>query len=199
MALLILLVPAALLGAPAPGEAVDLARFGTPLSDSGSIGVEWENPREVREVRAIFADPGRVPDPAALKLEWWGSVWPKNGSGGWMKLDDPWNGRWVTAPAAAAPGAAAGVLAFTFPPLSKEEWKDGEGAAQRYRRTLKVRVSGPPGSLPSRIETYGAARWREAEFDVDLRLGAAGERSARLEVQDGVLRGLESLPAPRAV
>ena len=64
---------------PAAGAPVDLAAFGTPISGEGFLGVEWENPRDVREVTVVF--PAMTPAPPAegLHLEWWGSVWPANG------------------------------------------------------------------------------------------------------------------------
>ncbi len=188
------------------GDVVDLAAFGVPFVESSAIGVEWTNPRDVHEVRVLFKEA-----PAALetlRLEWWGSVWPANGTGGWMKLDDPWNGQWVRVAAAAASGGQPNEVAFRLPPLTKAEWKNAlepsaypGGREPSFRRTLKVRVVRDGGPLPegARIGVLGSSRWREAAFDVDCRLPQDGTRSGRVEVINGELAGIESLPPPRAV
>lgn len=67
------------------GEAVNIAAFGRQLSGDNYIGRQWDNPRDTYEVRISGID-RRVAE--SLRLEWWGSVWPNNGTGGWMRLDD---------------------------------------------------------------------------------------------------------------
>jgi len=158
--------------------------------------VEWENPREVHEVRAVFPAE-RAPSLEALHLEWWGSIWPRYGSGGWMRLDDPWNGRWVAVPGKVAPGKEPGVVVFTIPPLTRREWeKAPESGGPSFRRTLKIRVV---GALPESLRILGGSRWRLASFDLDFRFLEDGEREGRLEVSNGVIQKIESLPPPREV
>ncbi len=78
----------------AVGEAVNIAGFGRRLSGDNYIGRQWDNPRDIYELRISGIDRRTA---ESLRLEWWGSVWPANGIGGWMRLDDPWNGKWVPA------------------------------------------------------------------------------------------------------
>src|SRR6266511_3611348 len=191
------LFPAAPPGEPAvAGERVDLASFGTPISGEGFLGLEWENPRDVREVTVVLPQGTPSPPAEGLRLEWWGSVWPANGRGGWMRLDDPWNGEWVKAAARRSSGAQ-GELTFSFPPLKKEEWKEAAGPEVDFRRTLKLRVAGeapfPPGT---RLRVLGASVWRETSFDLELRFFEDGGRAGRIDLRNGALLGLESLPAP---
>ena len=77
---------------PNGGDVINIARFGRKLSGKDFVGIQWDNPRDVYEVR-IKGINRQMSE--SLRLEWWGSVWPDNGSGGWMRLDDPWNGQWV--------------------------------------------------------------------------------------------------------
>lgn len=182
------------------GERVDLARFATPLTDEG-VGVEWDNPRDVTEVVIRGVDPAMAD---SLKLQWWGSIWPGNGTGGWMRLDDPFNGKWVTVKAAAQ-NTADGVITFAFPPLSREEWdqeaKPALSGPSTYRRTLKVRVIAEGKSLPEKatLSVYGKSRWRQTQFDIESRHTTDVPVTRQLDVINGVLVGLESLPSPRNV
>ncbi len=182
------------------GDRVDLARFATPLAEKG-IGVEWENPREVSEVVITGADPTAI---ASLKLQWWGSIWPGNGMGGWMRLDDPFNGRWVTV----QPSVKAwpdGRLAFTFPPLTKEEWDQEANPALKepptYRRTLKIRIIAEGKNLSEKatLSAYGNSTWKEAEFDIESRHTTDAAVTRQIQVINGEVARLESLSRPRAV
>ena len=65
------------------------------LPAGGLVQVEWNEPRDVHAVRLVFA--GNAPDAGDARLSWWYHRWPDNGEGGWMKLDDPFNGKFVTA------------------------------------------------------------------------------------------------------
>ena len=101
------------------GEKVNIGRFGRRLSGDNYIGLQWNNRRDIYEL-CISGIDRRTAE--SLRLEWWGSVWPANGTGGWMKLDDPWNGRWVKVNAICE-FSKSGQFVFKFPPLSKEEWQ----------------------------------------------------------------------------
>ncbi len=54
------------------GDTIDTAPFGQKLSGHNFIGVQWDNPRDVYEVRVVGVDQ-QVAE--SLHLEWWGSVW----------------------------------------------------------------------------------------------------------------------------
>ncbi|MBI4581408.1 MAG: hypothetical protein HY718_17025, partial [Planctomycetes bacterium] len=140
-----------------------------------------------------------------LRVEWWGSVWPANGTGGWMKLDDPWNGRWVrfTTP----PQARDDTLVFAFIPLAKEEWPAAlepdqypDHKAPPYRRTLKLRLVNReklPVPPSARIAVYGSSSWKLGTFDIEIRHNDSAPRGARLDVINGQLASLVSMAAPR--
>ena len=183
------------------GELVDIARFGTPLAGDGTVGVEWANPHRVSEVRVAGVDAGLA---ESLRVEWWGSIWPANGHGGWMRLDDQWNGKWVRVDARPEPGES-GQLLFRFPPLTRQEWdKEPRPPMEEeptYRKTLKVRVVARGKSIPRdmHLSVFGSSRWREASFDVETRCSREGPVTGSIEITNGVLVSLESLLAPREV
>lgn len=65
------------------------------------IGVEWEMPRDVKQVLVRFADADLVPD--RLQVQYWRHNWPTpaperlaGARRGWIGRDDPFHGHWVT-------------------------------------------------------------------------------------------------------
>ncbi|GMU22594.1 MAG: hypothetical protein AMXMBFR13_26790 [Phycisphaerae bacterium] len=188
---------------PAAGQRVDLAAHASPLSDENSVGVEWENPRDVHEIH-VFLPEGKNLPAGSLRAEWWGSVWPANGSGGWMRLGDAWNGQWVPLPTRPQPVGKQGTWVFQCPPLTKEEWKDALAPGQyadkqvpTWRRTLKVRVLREDAPLPAGTElaVYGASTWREGTFELRVRLAETGKSAGGVELLNGHLLSIASLPA----
>ncbi len=183
------------------GEKVNIARFGRRLSGDNYIGLQWDNPRDIYELRISGIDRRAA---ESLRLEWWGSVWPANGTGGWMKLDDPWNGRWVKVNAICE-FSKSGQFVFKFPPLSKEEWQQALKPNQYpdkkqplFRSTLKVRLIAEGKNVPSNacLSVFGNSRWREATFDIETRFPHEGKISGSIELTNGVLVDLQSLPHP---
>jgi hypothetical protein len=200
------------------GEVVDIARYGRRSSGRHFIGIEWEEPRDIYEVRISGID-RRVAE--SLRLEWWGSVWPNNGTGGWMRLDDAWNGQWVkvtrtkkrTVSVRDFGGAKRGagkdfLVRVRFPPLTKGEWKNALNSNQYpnkkdpvFRRTLKVRLVADGRTIEpqAHLKVLGNSHWREASFDIETRHTHNGMGIGRIEVTNGILLSIESLPAPRLV
>jgi hypothetical protein len=188
------------------GEVVDIALFGRPISGDRFVGVEWNNPRDVYEVRITGVNAKLAP---SLRLEWWASVWPSNGSGGWMRLDDPWNGKWIRINVRPELNKS-GQHVFKFPPLSSEEWhqalKPGQYPNKKsplFRRTLKMRVIALPQGVEDEaiqnrlhLSVLGNSYWKEANFDIETRHTHNGTVIGRIEVTNGILLGIQSLPEP---
>ncbi|NIP25979.1 MAG: hypothetical protein GWN67_16685, partial [Phycisphaerae bacterium] len=186
------------------GEAVNIASYGRRLSGDDYIGVQWDNRRDIYELRISGIDRRTA---ESLRFEWWGSVWPNNGSGGWMKLDDPWNGKWVQV-TAIREFDKSGQFVFKFPPLSKDEWSQALKPNQYpdkkqpvFRSTLKVRlIAGRKNVLSNaRLSVFGDSRWRQGTFDIETRFPHDGTMAGSIELTNGVLVDLESLPKPRSV
>jgi len=182
------------------GEVVEIGQFGDKLVGDNSIGFEWVNPRRVDEVRVEGIDASLAD---SLGLQWWGSVWPASGQGGWMRLDDQWNGKWVPVDTKAQKNDA-GQWVFKFPPLTKKEFdKDPKPPMPKpptWRKTLKVRVVADGKEIPkqARVLVYGDSRWKESSFDIEVQATQDGISSGQIEIINGKLLSMQSLPGPRS-
>ncbi len=185
-----------------PGDLVELGAFGRVLPNPKVVGVEWENPRDVHEVRAVAAANATIA-PESLRVEWWASVWPDNGTGGWMKLDDHWNGQWVRPGGSFNRDTQSGALVYRFPALTKSEWRKALETEQypdkkppEFRRTLKIRLVGAEGASVEgvQLQVYGRSRWREGRFDVEVLATQAGPFGGRLDVSNGDAQSLSVSP-----
>jgi hypothetical protein len=186
------------------GEHVDLARYGKRILGDDFLAVQWDSPRDVCEVSIEGID-GNLAQ--KLRLEWWASVWPANGTGGWMRLDDEWNGRWITVDTKAQRTDDKRFV-FRFPPLVKSEWDNALPAEQypdkrepAFRRTLKVRLRAENQRIEGehRLQVFGASRWRLGSFDIETRRSQDEASRGQIEIINGELLSIESLPKPRDV
>lgn len=113
--------------------------------DGRAVGVQWDEDRDVCEIRATFANPITA---TAATVQYWCNIWPpKAPTMPTMEdpMDDPWQGRWVEARVKHT--FENGVDRFTFEPLEKAENLGADNLpGVTYRRTLKVRLVLPAGS-----------------------------------------------------
>ncbi len=158
------------------------------VSSGGHVRIEWKQPRDIQTV--IVRGP-KLPDPAQVQVRYWYRIWPDNGRGGWMRLDDPFNGTWVTAHAEAA--EIDGGLAYTFAPLDKDENPKAEKTGFPYRRTYKIKITFRADARVSSVETYTAAEWRTAELRLEWKpkSGKPTPFEGKIEVRNGHLRSTE--------
>ena len=96
---------------PVAGEPVDVAPFGEFRTwDVGKdIGVLWEDNRDIFKVIVRFTVGEKIPDPSAVRLQYWESRWPESriprnkvsgsGGSGWVNQGDWFQGRWKDADA----------------------------------------------------------------------------------------------------
>lgn len=142
--------------APALGSPANLVEFGHSI---GAASVEWDEPREIREIRVRFAAAVR---PDSMRIEYWSAGWPpREGRGGWTVRDSPFAGEWRRAFIQTA--VEGGQIIFTFAPLSAEEnpnQKNQPTYTPMSRVTLKVRIVSET-TLPElrQFEIYGDAVW----------------------------------------
>ena len=122
-------------------------------------GLLWEDPRELHKVVVNFD--GSAPDPATVRLEYWGSRWPQQhlpkdrepggGDVGWMELGNWYNYGWRKADAQAT--ATGSALSYTFRPVNEKEFPKLTGYSAPFRYTLKIRlVSDSPLPKVTRFE-----------------------------------------------
>ncbi len=184
---------------------MDIVSFGqTRTWDKGGrdFGVVWDDPRDVFRVVAVFADPAAVPDPSALRVEYWQSQWPERriprdrpagaGSSGWHDVGDWFQGRWQVADAVL--GIDGATCTLTFNPVSASEFPDLTDFDAPYRTTMKLRLVGdaPLGKLVG-FEVHTDSELRG--LDVEILWGGAADRDqtcgGRLEIFNGVIEAVE--------
>lgn len=150
-----------------------------------ALHVEWQQPRPVRTVELTFAD--APPSADTIKLEWWHRVWPDNGTGGWMKLDDPFNGEWTAARATVATNGA--TLRFRFAPLEASEVPGVKRTGLDFRQTYKLRITCAQYVRLLRVAAYSDAVLRHARlrFEWGVRTTVPGEWAPKFEARNGRL------------
>ncbi len=132
---------------------VDVPEQGGP-----HLGLEWDIPRQFREVRVHYA--ALAADPQAVRLQYWNHNWPARWAGGWTAIDDPHNGRWVTAHGEVEVDGTA--VLFRFDPLDITELERAEDFAVTWRQSYRIRLLFPRGPLPAvrRMEVLSTSVWR---------------------------------------
>ena len=167
------------------------------LSPGQGLRVEWNHPREVREVVVKFR--GDAPAPAELKFEWWRRIWPDNGSGGWMKLDDPFNGQW-TAAKTTADTSVPGQIRLSLQPLRPAEAPGIKRTGADYRHTYKVRFSASRPVVMEDFAIHSQAELRQARlrFEWGVKTRVAGHWSPRFEARNGHILKTQRIGSRRA-
>ena len=171
-----------------------VVRFPASFGASKAVQVEWTEPRDVRAVQVGFA--GKSPAPEEITIEWWHRIWPDNGTGGWMKLDDPFNGQWArgrTRGKAVSPTQ----LRFEFLPLDASEVAGLRHPGFAYRHAYKIRISSAQPAWLDKLSVFSDAVERRARLRFEWDLGAktpAGVRP-RFEARNGrILKTVSSGP-----
>ena len=171
-----------------------------------SLGLTWDEPRDVAEIHLEFRD--AFPQSDRIRVEYFYKNWPNLDVGGWAPIDDPFHGQWQTIP---LQNAWLGEQWVTLPFASlntepgREMWH-----GERYRRTYHIRLCWGTNAPPpiSAICVHGLQPEVEGEFDLRVDrtspirpplevsvvngalLNGLGEtaRSLRLEAGSGKLR-----------
>lgn len=126
------------------------------------VGLEWEEPRQFRQVRALFDTHVAASD---VRLEYWVHNWPpEEGRGGWTRTDSPYNGEWRTIRSRVTTEGQEVVLSFE--PLGVEEnpnAKNRPGFHPSFRQALKLRLvveAVKPPRLHA-LRVFGFSSWAE--------------------------------------
>lgn len=110
-------------------------------------GLQWAEERDLFEIVALFRTPY---DARKAAVQYWFLNWPHNPPR--MPtiedpVDDPWQGRWLTAKTEVV--CQDRRCRFTFLPLEAAENERAPNLpGVRYRRTVKFRLVFPPGARP---------------------------------------------------
>lgn len=179
----------------------DLVRLAAPGGDTvrlkpgNWVTIEWRQPRQARAVRLQFE--GAAPAPGEVTIAWWRRVWPDNGEGGWMKLDDPFNGSWNVARVNSDRGGNRLDLAFV--PLDAAEAPGITHTGFPYRQTYKLRISVARPATLSRVAVFSDAVEQRARlrFEWGIRNRTPGQWAPAFEARNGRL--LKTVPSPTNV
>lgn len=163
------------------------------LEQGGShIGLEWECPRRFSEVVIRYAE-GRAPLPGKVKLQYWNHTWPEQWAGGWTAVEDPYNGRWVTAHDNVE--VEGKVWRHTFDPLDIVELPHAEDFPVTFRQSLKLRLLFHDDA--PRIENIcvlSDSIWRKARLRIELGLGGeCVSYGGGVEIYNGYLISIDDL------
>lgn len=167
------------------------------LARGAALECEWDHPRPVRAVRILFDSPPT--NPAPVTVQWWRRVWPDNGSGGWMKLDDPFNGEWTTVKASMTVDQAEARIAFAPLMQSEAPGISIEGAV--HRLTYKLRVLAAEPLAVRKVAVYSDAIERRARlrFEWGVRTVTPGQWAPRFEARNGRVIATERQGADAAL
>ena len=149
----------------APQVADGKTQTAVDVPAGGAVQMEWRQPRSVYSVRLVFDGP--APDMTDVGIMWWYRIWPDGGDGGWMKLDDPFNGRFVVA--AAEPSRDGSSITLRIKPLDKSENPGVKLTAFDYRETYKIRATFKTAARLAEIQCYTDSNWKTAEAKIDLK------------------------------
>lgn len=172
-------------------QATPLKSLSDIPADTQAAGVQWDDPRDVREVVAEFS--GRAP--ADIVVEYWFRTWPPPPPRMPVmedEIDDPWQGKWLQADVKMQ--ASDNRCVFTFEPLGEENPHADNLPGVTYRRTLKLRLILPQGSpkLES-LRVHSDSVLVPLVLRVELGCGQKGEAawSGHVEVFNGQLISAE--------
>ena len=182
-----------------------------PESGEWHVGLEWQAPRDVRQV--VVRLTGATGVPPDLRVQYWRRNWPTpaperrpGARRGWIGQDDPWHGEWTTVRAERR--IEGDACTFTFDPVdlaevrSVEQLEAAEHYLARFRRTLKIRLlcGGEMQPQIAGLHAYSCSLWREGLVDVHLGLGQAeaADWSGWATATNGHLLAIEPLPSGAA-
>ena len=153
-----------------------------------NLGLEWREERDVQRIQVQFA----ASAPQGLKLQYWFHTWPAKPPEMPTtedQVDDPWQGRWLTAETEG--GCQATECDFTFRVLAATENPNAKNLPGiRYRRTLKLRLAAD-GNLPPIVSFKAFSDAVEKPLSLRIALGHGDPKPLRwtgsIEITNGRL------------
>jgi len=183
-----------------------------PVSESEEselhIGVEWNEPRDVYKIQLTYKDDQSIPDANSVKVQYWQCSWPspalerhKGAYRGWVEVDDPWHGSWVTANTKIAVEGNEHIYSFEHLDITElpdeQKLEKAEDYNAFFRKTLKIRLVFKDNLKPAitDLKVYSKSSWKE--MTVDILFGCGEEKgndwSGTIETYNGRLKGIEPL------
>lgn len=169
------------------------------LAPGAALQIEWDHPRPVRRVALCGVEGEAPPEAAGFEVQWWRRIWPDNGTGGWMKLDDPFNGAWTAG--RVITNTLSPCLELEFAPLTDVEAPGIERRGMPERQTYKLRLV-PARSVSLReVRVFSDAVWRTGalRFEWNCRTTVPGRWKPTFTIRNGRLRETRDEGSQKAV
>ncbi len=145
------------------------------------LGIEWDIPRQFEQVTVEYAsDP---PEPKFVKLQYWNHNWPVQWAGGWTEIDDPYNGKWITARGDAKTNGRA--VTYTFDPLDFTEIERAGDFCVFYRQSYRLRLlfATDVGVKLNGFRVMSTSKWRMC----NLRIRLPDSKGCNISVRNGYI------------
>ncbi|MEW5978506.1 MAG: hypothetical protein AB1898_22145 [Acidobacteriota bacterium] len=188
---------------PGSGGLIRLATKAAPINNNSDdfqqadVGVEWQEARDIHEVRVVYLSAWDAPAPSQQRLQYWLETWPADPKGGWTLVDSPYQGHWADAKTDLTIHGNEWV--YRFQELTEAENPNaGNAPGVQFRRTLKIRLllNGLAASRMKSFRCLGGSRWAEAEVVVTVRPQSSKVEPASLQAYNGYI--LSHLQEPGA-
>jgi hypothetical protein len=156
-----------------------------------NIGISWKEERDINRIEITYV--GEITESILNKtqVQYWFQTWPGEAPI-WHTiedlLDDPWQGKWLTAET--LPEKEGNTVVYRFKPLTNRENKLAGNlpGPVNYRRTLKVRMlyDRKPASIRS-LKVYSPADVKKVSLRIEFICDKPDGRiiSSKLEIFNG--------------
>lgn len=160
-----------------------------PEQEGRHWGVEWESPRQFCKVVVTYRSESEMPNPEDVRLQYWHVSWPAPFKSGWTPIDDPYNGRWVTAKGDVA--VEGTTWTYTFDPLDITELPKAEDFPVFYRQSYRIRFLYKTDSdvIINAVQVFSDSTWRETILEANFE--GMYQYSGGVDVHNGRLLSLD--------
>ena len=156
-----------------------------------NLGVRWNEERDVNQIEVVYQNKSSESLAKSAIVQYWFHTWPQNAPKGHSiedNLDDPWQGKWLTANTEFR--IQGNSVKYSFKPLTKEENLRAHNlpGSFNYRRTLKIRLlynTQPPGIRDLKVFSPTMLKKLPVRIQFDPAKLAGREINGSLEIFNG--------------
>ena len=169
----------------------DLLKIPQSAPSEWNLGVRWNEERDVNQIEIVYQNKFSESLARDTKVQYWFHTWPQNAPKGHSiedNLDDPWQGKWLTANTDFR--IQGNSVIYSFKPLTKEENLRANNLPGPviYRRTLKIRLlynTQPPGIRDLKVFSPTMQKKLSVRIQFDPAKLAGKEFNGTLEIFNG--------------
>jgi len=169
----------------------DLYEIPQSAPSEWNVGVRWDEERDVQQIGIDYQNKFSESLARDTKVQYWFHTWPQNAPKGHSiedNLDDPWQGKWLTANTDFR--IQGNSVIYSFKPLTKEENLRANNLPNpvNYRRTLKIRLlynTQPPGIRDLKVFSPTMQKKLAVRIQLDPAKLTRKEINGTLEIYNG--------------